>query len=377
MKDLGFKIKVFLLDLGYFGLAKPIFFLFDPEKVHDFVISLGKFLQKKYFFRFLIDKTFNYQNKILETNLCGIFLKNPIGLSAGFDKDGEIINIVSDTGFAFSEIGSVTAKRCLGNKGKRLWRLPKTKSLVVYYGLKNNGADEILDRLEKENFDIPVGVSVAMTNIHENADIDTAISDYLYTFKKAIPVANYLTLNISCPNITCGEEKLFLVPENLEKLLIEIDKVNCQKPVFVKLSPDLEIETLDKILNILEKHKIAGIICTNLTKKRDSKIILDKKVPEVGGLSGLVVKNVSDEMISYIYKKYKERFILIGVGGIFDASDVYKKMRLGASAVQIITGMIYNGPQVIGKINYELAEMLKKDGFKSVKEVVGIDSKTF
>jgi dihydroorotate dehydrogenase len=385
MKNLIFKIKSLFLNFGYKFIAKPYFFAQDPERVHDDMISLGKVLGRISFARFFIKIAFNYQDKILETNLAGLKLKNPIGLAAGFDKDAEITNILPAVGFGLVEVGSITGKVCIGNLKPRLWRLPKSKSLVVYYGLKNKGCEEIVGRLKKSiakktgsnpenNFEIPVGFSVAMTNIPENANIETAINDYAYAFEKVSEIANYITVNISCPNITCGEEKLFLVPENLEKLLNRLDQINFKKPIFVKMSPDLELNVIDEILNVLDKHRISGIICTNLTKKRDPNLVMEKDVPENGGLSGAPVRELSDKLLAYLYKKVGHRFVLIGCGGIFSAKDAYRKIRLGASAVQLITGMIYVGPQLVGDINRELAAMLKKDGFKSISEAVGVDN---
>jgi len=376
MKNSLFKIKSILLNIEYRFLIKPVLFSQDPERVHDNMIFLGHKLGQNKITKKLFKFIYNYEHKILETNLAGIKIKNPVGLAAGFDKDAEITEILPSVGFGFAEVGSITGKYCLGNSHPRLWRLPKSKSVVVYYGLKNKGCDKIVNRLKTENVksDIPIGFSVAMTNIAENSDIEKAVEDYAYAFEKVSEIADYITVNISCPNITCGEEKLFLVPENLEKLLARLDQIKFEKPVFVKMSPDLNLKIIDEILEVLEKHRIAGIICTNLTKKRDSKLIVEKIVPENGGLSGLPVREASDQLLAYLYKKAGHRFVLIGCGGIFSAKDAYKKIRLGASALQLITGMIYNGPQFIGDLNFELAKLLKKDGFKNISEAVGVDN---
>jgi dihydroorotate dehydrogenase len=388
MKNLIFKIKSVFLNFGYRFIVKPYFFTQDPERVHDDMISVGKVLGRISLARFVTKLAFNYQDKILETNLAGLKLKNPIGLSAGFDKDAEITDILPAVGFGSVEVGSITGKPCVGNLKPRLWRLPKSNSLVVYYGLKNKGCEEIVERLKKNNakklagntenatsnFEIPVGFSVAMTNIPENAEIENAINDYAYAFEKVSEIADCITVNISCPNITCGEEKLFLVPENLEKLLARLDQIKFEKPIFVKMSPDLELNIIDEILQVLDKHRVSGIICTNLTKKRDPNLVFEKDVPENGGLSGAPVREASDKLLAYLYKKAGHRFVLIGCGGIFSAKDAYRKIRLGASALQLITGMIYRGPQLVGDINQELAALLKKDGFKTVSEAVGVDN---
>lgn len=377
--NLFFKLKSIILSFGYKYFAKPYFFTQDPERVHDNMISLGKFLGKANFFKSIIRIAFNYEAKILQTNVAGLSFKNPVGLAAGFDKDAELTDILPAVGFGFAEVGSITGKTCAGNLKPRLWRLPKSNSLVVYYGLKNKGCYEIVNRLKKKinkngHFKIPIGFSVAMTNIPDNADIEKAIRDYVLAFETCAEIADYITVNISCPNITCGEEKLFLVPENLEKLLVELDQIKFEKPIFVKMSPDLELNVIDQILNVLEKHRVAGIICTNLTKKRDPNLVVEKDIPENGGLSGAPVKEASDKLLAYLYKKVGHQFVLIGCGGIFSAVDAYRKIRLGASALQLITGMIYVGPQLVGDINRGLAQMLRKDGFKNVTEAVGVDN---
>jgi dihydroorotate dehydrogenase len=378
MKFLIHGFRSFVFDLFYLSIFKPYFFSKDPESIHQKMVSAGQKIGQCNIAKLILKSCFCFEDKILNTNLSGLKIKNPIGLAAGFDKDGELTDIMPSVGFGYMEIGSVTGLVCSGNPKPRLWRLPKSKGLVVYYGLRNNGCEEIINRLESKinkikNFEIPLGVSVAMTNIAENGDVDNAVLDFFKAFKKSTAVADYITINISCPNITC-DSKMFLEPENLEKLLAKIDQIKFEKPVFVKMSPDLEKPEIDKILEVLDRHKIDGIICTNLTKKRDKNLILDEEIPSKGGISGLVVQKTSDELLAYIFKKAGHRFVLIGCGGIFSAQDLYRKIRLGASAVQIITGMIYQGPHTIGKLNRQLAKLLKRDGFKNISEAVGIDN---
>jgi dihydroorotate dehydrogenase len=165
-----------------------------------------------------------------------------------------------------------------------------------------------------------------------------------------------------------------MLPHNLDYLFDILDEIPTKKPIFVKMSPDITTEQLDEILDILKKHRVHGIISSNLTKKKDNPKILDE-VPPVGGLSGKPVQELSDTIIKHIYKREKDRFVIIGCGGIFNAEDAYKKIRLGASLLQMITGMIFEGPQVIGEINRGLVELLMRDGFKNISEAVGVDNK--
>ncbi|MEK7192818.1 MAG: quinone-dependent dihydroorotate dehydrogenase [Patescibacteria group bacterium] len=356
----------------YKGVLKPIFFGMDPEFVHDQMTRVGIILGRWGFGRKTTSAFFGYKNSILEQTVLGIDFKNPIGLSAGFDKDAYLADILPSVGFGFVEVGSVTAKPCDGNPKPRLWRLPKSKGLVVYYGLKNEGCEVVAKRLHNKKFDIPIGVSVAMTNCKENLNLESAIKDYAEAFSVMELLVDYVTVNISCPNAGGGQP--FIDPGKLELLLATIDRIPTQKPIFLKLSPDLTEVELDRLLDIVRAHRIHGLVCTNLTKKRDNPKILDSNIPERGGLSGKVVGGMSDKMLEYIYRKEGKRFVLIGCGGVFTAEDAYRKIKLGASLIEMITGMIFEGPQVVSEINQGLAELLKKDGFTSISQAVGIDS---
>ncbi len=243
---------------------------------------------------------------------------------------------------------------------------------MVYYGLKNEGCEAITERLAQKTFQIPIGMSVAMTNCRDNLVIESAIKDFAKAFRVTEPIGSYVTVNISCPNTQGGQP--FVDPENLEQLLTALDGIPTKKPVFVKLSPDLSRSELDALLAVIRLHRVQGIICTNLTKKRNNPKIFDEHVPQVGGMSGKVVQDLSDRMLAYIYKKEQGRFVLVGCGGVFTAEDAYKKIRLGASLVQMITGMIFEGPQVISQINQGLATLLKKDGFTHISQAIGADN---
>lgn len=363
-----------IIHFFYKYFLKPFFFKLDPERVHDGMIKFSKRIGRFPLCRKIIQICFDYNNPSLRQNILGLSFKNPVGLSAGFDKNAELTDILPSVGFGFVEVGSITGDYCDGNPRPRLWRLKKDKSLAVYYGLKNDGCEIISKRLQDNNFIIPVGVSVAMTNCQKNLDIDRAILDYEKAFRTMEPIANYLTINISCPNTLGGQP--FVEPKNINKLLSILDKVPTKKPIFVKFSPDLNISEIDALLEVLSSHRVDGIICANLTKKKaDNLKIFDEKPRIKGGLSGKVVQDASDELLSYIYKKAGERFILIGCGGIFNADDAYKKIRLGASLVQMMTGLIFEGPQVVGQINQDIAKFLKRDGFKSIEEAIGVDNR--
>jgi len=349
-----------ITNFSYQKIAKPIMFLQDPEKTHKRAILAGKILQSNFVTREITSALFNYQNKILEQKIHGIHFKNPIGLAAGFDKNAEIITTMEKIGFGFTEVGSITAKACAGNSGTRLWRLPERESIRVNLGLNNKGADEISKRLAGKKFGIPVGISVAKTNCKETADREEGIKDYIETLKKFKNIGSYFTINISCPNAFGGQP--FNDAESFEKLIKEVAKLKIKKPMLIKMSPDLTEENVTQLIEISKKYGVTGFICSNLTKKHEF---------ESGGLSGKAVSEKADKLLSQIYIETKGKMTLIGAGGIFNTQDAYRKIKLGANLLQIITGMIYKGPGLVSEINIGLVEQLKKDGYENIKEVIG------
>lgn len=354
------KFRNRIIHFLYTRFLKPIYFRIDPERVHDQMTFFGKFLGSNPFTRFLVRLAFFYQNPMLEQKILGIRFKNPIGLAAGFDKDAHLTKVLPAVGFGFEEIGSISGEPCEGNKKPRLWRHPDIQSLRVYYGLKNDGADAIAVRLHNKKFAFPIGTSMVKANSLKTCELEEGIADYVKAFKAFTRIGDYFTINISCPNAYGGEP--FTDPVRLDKLLKEIDKISTQKPVFIKFAANLSEPELDALIKVVEAHRIHGFICTNLNKKHE---LGD------GGLSGKAVEELSTKQIAYLYKKTKGRYPIIGVGGIFSAQDAYKKILAGASLLQLITGMIFEGPQLISEINRGLTELLKKDGYKSLKEAVG------
>lgn len=376
MMDIVF-IRNKVCGLIYKKILRPLFFLIDPEITHNRILFLGRILGSNFITRGITSLFLHYSNEKLEQNILGIKFKNPVGLAAGFDKDAYLTNILPSVGFGFAEVGSISGEPYEGNPGKRLYRLKKSKSIVVNYGLKNQGAEKISQRLKNKKFDIPIGISVAKTNSDKTIELENGIKDYLKVCKLFENIGDYLTINISCPNAFGGEP--FTDEIKLEKLLSEIDKLNYKKPVFIKLPPDLDIEKIDKIINVTDKHKTNGLICSNLTKDRNNpKIkekIIESTIPIKGSLSGKIIEDLVNEQIRYIYSKTKGKYIIMGCGGVFSAEDAYKKIKLGATLIQLITGMIFEGPQLISEINRGLVKLLEKDGFKNISEAIGVDNR--
>src|SRR3989344_4250144 len=290
---------------AYKYFIRPVLFQIDAEKVHNFALRIGSFLGRSYVLRKSLAFFYGYNNDRLYVNIKGIRFRNPVGLAAGFDKNGVITNILPSIGFGFEEIGSVTAKKCEGNKKPRLFRLVKDKAIVVNYGLCNDGAEAVFNRLKSKSFEIPIGISIAKTN-DSTIKGSGSIEDYCAAFKVIQSLGNFIVINISCPN--SGDGKSFEDPVLLEKLL---KKLKPKKPMFLKLSADITQKKLDKI---------------------------------------------------------------IGLGGIFNAEEAYERIRNGANLVQLLTGMIYEGPGLVKKINKGLVKLLKKDGFNNIQEAVGADA---
>ena len=356
---------------GYRHIAKPFFFRRDPEAVHDRICGIGKRLGGFTITRAVVRTLFCYQHPMLVQTIRGVRFPNPIGLTAGFDKNAELTQIMPAVGFGFEEIGSVTGESCEGNPKPRLWRLPKSKGLVVYYGLKNDGCEAIARRLRGRRFEIPIGTSVARTNCSETVPIEAGIADYVKAFRAFADIGAYFTVNVSCPN-TCGGEP-FTTPDRLELLLRALDPIYTYKPVFLKLPADLTHDELDALMDVASRHRVHGLIISNLTKRRDRPTINQTEIQglDKGGIIGRPVFDPSNDLIAHAYRRINRHLILIGSGGVFSAEDAYEKIRLGAYLVQLATGLIFEGPQLIGEINRGLVRLLKRDGFSSVSEAVG------
>ncbi|MBP7821105.1 quinone-dependent dihydroorotate dehydrogenase [Candidatus Saccharibacteria bacterium] len=353
----------------YSSVVKRIIFKFDPEKVHDKTITLAKISGRINPISFLINKAWSYNDQALSQKVDGISYANPIGLAAGWDKNAETIKLMPSLGFGFTEVGSITKDSYAGNDGTRLWRLPKSKSIMVYYGLKNIGVDIIAPRINSQHVDIPVGTNIARTNSKDCSDDNVSIEDYAYSFRKLAIIGDYFTVNISCPNTFGGQP--FHEKHKLDLLLTKLDSIPTKKPIYLKISPDISMKEREDIAKLTFKHRVNGIICGNASKNHQLTTIKEKNLPAVGGLTGKVIQKLSDELISDMYRLTEGKKTIIGLGGVFTAEDAYTKIKLGASLVQMVTGLIYQGPQVVGQINHDLSKLLQKDGYNNISDAIG------
>ncbi len=357
----------------YEYFLRPILFCFDPERIHDFFVWSGEILGRFSLTRWLTGIFCEYDHPALHTRVMGIDFKNPIGLAAGFDKDVRLTEIMPSVGFGFMEVGAITHYPYEGNKGLRLARLPADKSLIVYYGLKNIGAEAIEKKLQRLHFAIPAGINIAKTN---RADIkgEKSVEDYAATYRMLGKYFAYVTLNVSCPNAQDG--CMFQDPKLLDGLLKAITKEKKVCPVLLKISTHLTEKEVDAILAVVKKYPfVDGFVVGNLSKRRDMLNLKSSRerlsaIPE-GGISGKPVRELSTNIIRHIYRATKGKYTIVGLGGVFTAEDAYEKIKAGASLVQIITGLIYGGPAVVKKINKGLVALLAHDGYAHVSDAVG------
>lgn len=367
-----------MIGLIYRKIIKPILFLSPADDVHTFFLKTGRYLGKYPFAKSLVKGLFSYQNEILATKVSGITFSNPIGLAAGFDYDADLIEVLPSIGFGYHTIGTVTLLPYIGNAKPMLGRLPKSKSLLVNKGFKSRGIDSIFKKINKREKKIPLGLSIGSTN-QSYKKIEEMIDDIVLSFKIALKenYFDYYELNISCPNLVNVEnlKDKFDQPLGLGMLLNKLSYLNINKPLYIKMYLEKSVDDTLLLCKTASEYKwVTGFIFSNLVKDR-SNSKFDRQEIETAGkgnFSGKPTEELTNNLISEVYKKYKDRFIIIGCGGVFTGADAYEKIKRGASLIQMITGMIYMGPAQIGKINKDLAKLLKKDGYKNINEAVGV-----
>jgi len=335
-------------------LIRPILFCFDPEKVHYFTFSTIRFLSKIPGFPSLFRALYEVKDSRLETEVFGLKFKNPVGLAAGFDKDATLYKEFSNFGFGFIEIGTLTPKGQEGNPKKRLFRLKADQAIINRMGFNNGGVQEAVERLKKNN-GVLIGGNIGKNKLTPN---EQATSDYEICFDVLFDYVDYFVVNVSSPNtpnLRALQDK-----EPLTQLLQTLENKNLakskQKPILLKIAPDLTDEQLLDIIDIVKETKIAGVIATNTTLSREG-LQSENKV-ETGGLSGKPLKSRSTEVIRFLSEKSNKAFPIIGVGGIHSAEDAIEKLEAGASLVQIYTGFIYEGPALVKAINKKILERL-------------------
>lgn len=336
-----------------YQLIKPLFFQFDPEKVHYFVVKRLKWFHDHFpLGQTILRSSFDVNIKGLERDVFGIKFKNPVGLAAGFDKNGEYIEALSNLGFGFIEVGTVTPLPQPGNDKPRMFRLEEDAAIINRMGFNNKGVDTLAERLRllrAKNTEIVIGGNIGKNKNTPNKD---AVSDYIKCFDRLFDVVDYFVVNVSSPN-TPGLREL-QEKEPLMNLLNTLQQRNrkndISRPILLKIAPDLTNEQLDDIVEIVLETGIAGVIATNTTIDRSGLHTPEQVANETGGLSGKPLTIRSTEVVRYLSQKSNKAFPIIGVGGIHSPQDAKDKLEAGASLVQLYTGFIYEGPGIIKRI---------------------------
>ncbi len=367
------------MPLIYDHILKPTFFAFDAEAMHHLFNGVGEVLGRYGAARWATRAACRpVHDPVLATELAGIKLEHPLGVGAGFDKEGREIPILKEVGFAYAEVGTVTNLPYEGNPKPRLWRLPEDRALVVNYGLRSTGAPAMEPRFasyrRRGRWNIPVGISVAKSN-KPGLSGEAGLEDLTTAFKTMEPFADYMTVNVSCPNTGDGEQYC-KNPAMYREVLNRLDALQPIKPVFFKISPDL---TSDQLLHLMQDTDgyawAKGFVLTNLTHDRSGLKSKNLERAKSGGVSGPRLKGLAEQSLAVAYKNGGHRFQFIGCGGIDSVEDAYRRIRLGATALQIVTSLIYNGPLWPSRLMRGLAAKLRADGFKNVNEAVGVDIK--
>ena len=339
----------------YKSIIRPILFSFDPEKVHYFTFSLIRNLSKFPGMKRVFKTLYVVEDKRLERELFGLKFKNPVGLAAGFDKNAVLYNELANFGFGFIEIGTVTPKAQAGNPKKRLFRLKDDKGIINRMGFNNEGLEAAITQLKKNKGQLIIG-----GNIGKNTQTlpEDYTKDYLACFNALHPYVDYFVLNVSCPNV--GSHAKLNDKDYLLELISTVQKANKtfskQKPILLKIAPDLNQVQLDEIIELIAETNLDGVIASNTSVDRSGLKTSDARLKDIGngGLSGQPIKEKSTKVIKYLAEKSNKSFPIIGVGGIHSAADALEKIEAGADLVQVYTGFIYEGPSLIRQINKAL-----------------------
>lgn len=336
----------------YKTILRPLFFLFDPEKIHHFTFAFIKIVCKIPGIPFIFRSLYQVNDKRLERKVFGLTFKNPVGLAAGFDKNAVLYNELANFGFGFIEIGTVTPKAQVGNPKKRLFRLIEDHGIINRMGFNNLGVAAAIEQLKKNKGEVIIG-----GNIGKNTDTPPGkvIADYKKAFEALHPYVDYFVVNVSCPNV--GSFEKLQDKEYLLELLNDLQHINkefsAQKPILLKIAPDLNTTQLDEVIELVAETKIAGVVASNTSIHREGLKASEAQLSAIGngGLSGKPIKDRSTQVIKYLATKSDKAFPIIGVGGIHSPEDALEKLNAGADLIQIYTGFIYEGPALVKKIN--------------------------
>lgn len=345
----------------FWKMLRFVFFQMDAEKAHYRAMDLLNLALKIPFLAFVIKRSFQFEDQALETSFCGLPTKNPIGLAAGFDKDGNWLDLLCLLGFGHIELGTVTPRPQQGNPKPRLFRLKRDHSIINRMGFNNSGVEPLKQKLMafKKPDGLILGVNIGKNKTTSQED---AIEDFLICFRVLKDYADYFTINVSSPNTPGLRDLQEKEPLNLLLTSIqnENNKFNPAKPLFLKIAPDLHPEALDDILEVVIANRLSGIIVNNTTIDRPEKIVEKEISAESGGLSGALLKEKARKTLEYLTKRSNSNLIFIGVGGIMSPDDAVDRMNVGAQFIQLYSGLIYAGPWLVKDIKKSLINHRKR-----------------
>lgn len=342
-----------------YKLFRPLLFSVDPEKIHAVTFGILRMKHRLPGFASILKFLFTLEDARLEKKILGLKFKNPVGLAAGFDKDAKLVDVLASLGFGFVEIGTLTPVGQPGNEKPRLFRLSEDEALINRMGFNNEGVLAAVERLKEKKSSVIVGGNIGKNKSTPNA---SAHEDYVYCFNALYEYVDYFVVNVSSPN-TPGLREL-QEKEPLRRLLQAVKELSLSKPkvkpVLLKIAPDLSTTQLDDIIEIIQATRMDGIIATNTTLSRDG-LLTDPSLLEkmgAGGISGKPLTKRSTEIIRYLRARLGKEFPIIGVGGIMSARDAIEKFDAGADLIQLYTGYIYEGPELIKRINKAILKNL-------------------
>jgi dihydroorotate dehydrogenase (fumarate)/dihydroorotate dehydrogenase len=362
----------------YRRVLRPLLFRGDPERMHDRAIRAAERVSGSRLMCGAVKAWAGEPGPRLQVEVAGMSFAHPIGLAAGFDKNGRGVPFWAALGFSHVEIGSVSAELSLGNPKPRLFRIPEDEGIVVNYGLPNDGAERVASRLAKVRIDVPLGINIVNTNRGADAppeSDDAVIEDFVRSVRVLEPHGDYLTLNMSCPNTRDG--RAFVSDScRVAALLDAVGELKPRKPVFLKVAPFAGARELEAFLKIAERAEYVRGFEVNLPpgKPAGLRTAAETLARMPGAVSGKPCEAAVNRAIAELYRSMdRRRCRIIGAGGVFTAEDAYCKLRLGASLVQVLTAVVYEGPGVVRRIRDGLARLLARDGVTNVAEVVGVD----
>lgn len=360
---------------SYRHLVRPVLFRADPEWTHERSIRLAELVGRSPLARRLLAARYVRNDPSLALDVAGLRFASPLGLAAGYDKSARAYPLLAALGFSHVEVGSISAAPSAGNPKPRLFRLPDREAIVVHYGVPNDGAASVAERLTRRPPTVPLGVNVVNTNHGPDAPPatdDAVISDYVTTATKLAPHAAYLCLNLSCPN-TIHSQGFFADRARLCRLLTELSEAGIGVPVFLKVAPFDDVAALESFLSAVDGFDLVSGFAVNLRPAAPAGVTLPDGM--VGAVSGPPVEQVVNETIRELYRRMpRDRYAIIGAGGIRTAEDAYRKIRLGASLVQLLTALVYHGPGIAARITRDLPALLARDGITRISDAIGVDA---